>query len=442
MERLRRALSWLYPGIGVKRWAALAAAGALLAAVGLLAWFGRDLVRSVYQVLSPTDQNSYWIAIGLLVAGLALLVGGINRIVHAIVSGIAPETAGRASEVLSSRRKLSRGPKVVALGGGTGLSSLLRGLKRWTAHTTAVVTVMDDGGSSGRLRAEMNMLPPGDIRNCLIALAEDESHIAALFQHRFADGSGGLDGHSLGNLILAGLQQHTGSFDTAIEQMSHILKVRGQVLPATLEDVRLVAEMDDGSTVIGEVQIAEDKRKIRHLRLSKPRVRPYEKVIKAIEEADLVLLGPGSLFTSIVPNLLVDGVARAVERSGALKVYVANLMTQPGETDGFALSDHLRALGHYLDLKSLDCVVANDAPFSPELESQYGAEGASPVALDDIHALTPARLVAADLCDVRELVGRPTLKHHPERLTEALAECARRAGVSGTKKRAVQGSAR
>lgn len=425
MKRMRRILNWLYPGIGVKRWAGLAVVGALITAVGLLAWFGRDLVRTVYQYLSPTQQSSYWVAAAMILGGLALLIAGIARTVHAIVRGISPGTEGRASEVLYSRRRLSRGPRIVALGGGTGLSSLLRGLKAWTSNTSAVVTVMDDGGSSGRLREEMNMLPPGDIRNCLIALAEDESQIASLFQHRFSKGSGSLDGHSLGNLILAGLQQHTGRFDVAVEELSHILKVRGQVLPSTLEDVKLVAEMEDGNVVTGEVLITKDPRRIKRLRLSHPRVQPYRKIIQAIETADLIVLGPGSLFTSIVPNLLIEGVSQAIERSDAVKIYVTNLMTQHGETDNFTLSDHLNTLGQYFNVKVLDYVIANDQPFPQSLETQYVAQGATPVTIDSISALTSAKIVAKNLCDIVDSSDKQTLKHHSQRLAEAIIQCAR-----------------
>lgn len=428
VSRFRRMLRWLHPGIGVKRWAALAAVGAVIAALGILAWVGRELALNVWTFLnqfSSDRQIIYLIAGALILGGLFMLFAGIARMVNAIVRGISPESEGRASEVIYSRRRLRRGPKIVAVGGGTGLSTLLRGLKEWTSNTTAVVTVMDDGGSSGRLREEMNMLPPGDIRNCLIALAEDEDQIANLFQHRFKNGSGSLDGHSLGNLILAGLQQGTGRFDVAVEKFSQILKVRGQVVPSTLEDVKLVAEMEDGDMVTGEVTIAVDERQIKRLNLSQDPVKPYRKVIEAIENADLVLLGPGSLFTSIIPNLLVEGVPQAIERSKATKIYVANLMTQPGETDEFSLADHLRILGEYFDLNTLDFVVANDKPFPPDLEKRYRAEGAIPVELDKISTLTNAKLVTADLCDILEIDNKQTLKHHSQRLAQTIIQCVR-----------------
>lgn len=429
MSRTKRLLRWLYPGIGVKRWAGLAGVGALISALGILAWVGRELALNVWTFLSQFSSDRqiiYLIAGAMFLIGLIMLFVGIGRMVNAIVRGISPESEGRASEVIYSRRRLGRGPKIVAVGGGTGLSTLLRGLKSWTSNTTAVVTVMDDGGSSGRLREEMNMLPPGDIRNCLIALAEDEDQIAYLFQHRFEkNGSGSLGGHSLGNLILAGLQQNTGRFDVAVEKFSQIIKVRGQVVPTTLEDVKLVAEMEDGEYITGEVTIAEDERQIKKLGLSKDHVQPYRKVIEAVEDAELILLGPGSLFTSIIPNLLVEGVSQAIERSKGAKIYVANLMTQPGETDQLSLADHLNVLGQYINLNTIDFVVANDKPFPPDLEERYRSEGAIPVELDKISTLTNAKLVTADLCDILEMDSKKTLKHHSDRLAQTIIQCVR-----------------
>jgi uncharacterized cofD-like protein len=425
MKRIERLLRWLYPGIGVKRWAGLAVIGALIAATGILAWIGRDIVSSVYYYLSPTESHTFWVAAAMMVFGVGALLLGINRLMHAIVGGVSPESQGRASEVLYSRRRLRRGPRIVAVGGGTGLSSLLRGLKEWTGNTTAVVTVMDDGGSSGRLREEMNMLPPGDIRNCIIALAEDESQIASLFQHRFKNGSGSLDGHSLGNLILAGLQQNTGRFDTAVEELSHILKIRGEVVPTTLEDVKLVAKMEDGDIITGEVAIAEDPRRVERMSLSNEHVQPYRKVVQALEHADLIVLGPGSLYTSIVPNLLVEGVPQAIERSDGVKIYVANLVTQPGETDDFSLADHVRVLGQYIDLSSLDYIIANHQPFPKDLEAQYLSEGAIPVAVDAIGDLTKAKLITQDLYQVVETEAKCTIKHNAAKLAQIIIQCAK-----------------
>lgn len=428
--KLRRLVAWLYPGLGVKRWVALIGAASVVLVVGLMGLVGRDNLLQIYRWLRGLGLP-YELVVALLVGLGALGVAfGVSRLGRSILKGLSPELAGRAGEVLYSQRVLSKGPHIVAVGGGTGLSTLLRGLKLFTSNIAAVVTVMDDGGSSGRLRRERHILPPGDIRNCLIALAEDESRIARLFQHRFhsrdGDGKSALDGHSLGNLVLAGLQEMTGSFDRAVEELSALLNVRGQVLPATLEDVQLVAEMEDGSVVEGECAIAESPKRIRRLGLSKPDVPPYPKVLEAIRRADVIVLGPGSLYTSVIPNLLVAGVAREIERARAVKIYVANLMTQPGETDGFTLRDHLKALNDYLDVRALDAVIANVQPVPEELLEQYKRDGAEPVRVDlEEPNEFGLRVVKAELVDVVEIDGAPTVKHHPERLARTILRCAR-----------------
>lgn len=425
-DALRRALTWLYPGMRVKRWALAIGGSGLVLIVGLMGLIGRENLKEIYQIFSGSDTVVTGMIAGLILAGLVGIVFGVNGLVRSIIRGVSPEFEGRASEVIYHKRRLSRGPHVVAVGGGTGLSTLLRGLKGWTANITAVVTVMDSGGSSGRLRREMNILPPGDIRNCLIALAEDESKMARLFGHRFRDGGAALDGHSLGNLVLAGLQEMTGSFDRSIEELSSLLNIRGQVLPATLDDVELVAELDDGTLLHGEHEIGRSPRRIVRMALSKPRVRPYPKVLQVIGAADVIVLGPGSLYTSIIPNLLVDEVAREIERARAVKIYVANLMTQPGETEGYTLNDHLEALGEYVELAVFDYAIINRRAIPAELSARYRAEKATPVEVDIVEPNAHGiRLIEADLLDVVELEGKPTVKHHSERLAEAIARCAR-----------------
>jgi uncharacterized cofD-like protein len=425
---LRRIFRWLYPGMGVKRWALVIGLSGVILVVGLMGLIGRENLKFIYEMLSGAGV-SYPLLVGLILAlGLAGVAFGVRQLVRSIVRGISPGLEGRASEIIYSRRLLRRGPQVVAVGGGTGLSTLLRGLKEWTSNITAVVTVMDDGGSSGRLRREMKILPPGDIRNCLIALAEDESKMARLFQHRFHDGVSALEGHSLGNLVLAGLQEMTGSFDRAVEELSLLLNVRGQVLPATLEDVQLVAEMDDGTLIKGECAIAESPKRIARMGLSMPRVHPYPKVLEAIRRADLIVLGPGSLYTSIIPNLLVEGIAHEIELARAVKIYIANLMTQPGETDGFTLHDHLRALGDYLDLKKLDFVLVNRQVIPEELRERYRSEGSATVAVDVKEPNEYGfRVIEADVLDIVEIGGEPTVKHHPGRLAQAIAKCTKQA---------------
>jgi uncharacterized cofD-like protein len=423
-----RLLRWLHPGIGVKRWMLLIFISACAIVLSLFILIGKDLVSSIYGNLQA--RSPAWMAVlafTLLLLGGAGVALGVQRAVRSIVRGISAEAEGRTGEILYEQRLLRRGPRIVAIGGGTGLPNLLRGLKASTSNITAVVTTMDDGGSSGRLRRERNMLAPGDIRNNLIALAEDESRIGKLFQHRFAGSEpASLDGHSLGNLVLAGLQDMTGSFDKAIEEMSLILKTRGRVLPTTLDQVDLCAQMEDGTIVRGECQIPAARQRIKRVFLSKEYVKPYPAVLEALRQADLIILGPGSLYTSLIPNLLVSGLAHEIEAAAAKKIYVANLMTQPGETDGFTLSDHLRALEPYLDVRTMDFVIVNAERVPEELLDRYEEEGQRPVR-NDLSASNPwgVMIVPAKLLDIVELDGKPTIKHHARRLAAVLARCAR-----------------
>lgn len=289
----------------------------------------------------------------------------------------------------------ARSFRIVALGGGTGLSTLLRGLKehvfrrtddrasaqRPIADLAAIVTVTDDGGSSGRLRRENRILPPGDIRNCMVALSKDEALLGRLFQYRFHDGRG-LVGHNFGNLFLAALTHVTGDFTEAIRVSSKVLAIRGRIFPSTLSNVHLVATLESGRTVHGETRITASRSPIKKLTLSPRRVRPLPKAVEAIKQADLILLGPGSLYTSILPNVLIPEIATAIARSKAPRVYIANLMTQPGETAGYGLADHLRAIQKHVPHRVIDWVVANRQPVSPDVARRYRADGAEPVVID------------------------------------------------------------
>lgn len=282
---------------------------------------------------------------------------------------------------------------MVAIGGGTGLSTLLRGLKHYVARRrqeserypisdlAAIVTVTDDGGSSGRLRREYRVLPPGDIRNCMVALSQDEALLGRLFQYRFQEGRG-LRGHSFGNLFLTALSRVTGDFAEAVRVSGEVLAIRGRIFPTTLENVSLEAVMMDGKIVLGETRIAKSKNKIRRLSLRPRRVRPLPEVLDAINQANLILVGPGSLYTSILPNLLVSGVAEAIENSSATRVLVANLMTQPGETQGYSLADHVRVIYSHTRRKLFDWVVASNQCISPEVALRYSRRGAEPVSVD------------------------------------------------------------
>jgi uncharacterized cofD-like protein len=282
--------------------------------------------------------------------------------------------------------------KVVAIGGGTGLAVLLRGLKQYTSPSaasgspritqlTAVVTVTDEGGSSGRLRRDFGMLPPGDIRNCLVALAEDEKILTQLFNYRFAEGKG-LRGHSLGNLFLTALTNLTGDFSMAVNLASEVLAVRGEIFPATLADVHLRALLADGRLVEGESRIHRTTFPIRKLSIVPAQCRPMPETLRAVDEADLITLGPGSLYTSLLPNLLVSRIAQQIGRSKATKIYVGNLMTQPGETQGYSAADHLQAVAQHVGGNIFDFAILNNRVFPPSMRRRYAAENAEPVIND------------------------------------------------------------
>lgn len=322
--------------------------------------------------------------------------------------------------------------KVVAIGGGTGLSSVLRGLKTHLAEPwrpaqyqpnisrlAAIVTVTDEGGSSGRLRRDFRILPPGDIRNCLVALAEDEMLFTRLFNYRFAGGRG-LKGHSLGNLLLAALTDITRDFAHAVKLSSGVLAIRGEIFPVTLSDVRLKARLRDGRTICGESKITKTAVPIQRLYLVPGRCRPLPEALKAIEEADLITVGPGSLYTSLIPNLLVRGIPEAIARSKALRIYIANLMTQPGETRGYTASDHLRALNEHAGRRVFDVVILNTRKLSPALLKRYAAERAEAVLNDlkEIKALG-AKPVLAELLDEDHVA-----RHDSRRLAQILLDLA------------------
>jgi len=290
--------------------------------------------------------------------------------------------------------------RIVALGGGTGLSAVLRGLKQHVAEQgarrnkrpiadlAAVVTVTDDGGSSGRLRREYRVLPPGDIRNCMVALSEDEHLLGKLFQYRFPAGSG-LGGHSFGNLFLTALTKSTGDFAKAVQLSAQVLAIHGRIFPSTAQNVTLEAELEDGTVVAGETNISRSRKPIRRVRLVPRRVLPLPEVLTAIRQADLILVGPGSLYTSIIPNLLVEDMVEVIANSHATRVYIANLMTQPGETQHYSVADHVRAIYTHTRARLFDFVVINRTPVLPSLLRRYAAQGAEPVdpSLDELEGL-------------------------------------------------------
>ena len=303
--------------------------------------------------------------------------------------------------------------RIVAIGGGTGLSSLLRGLKAYAAppaeaEITAIVTVTDDGGSSGRLRREFDVLPPGDIRNCMVALSEEEALLSRLFQYRFSDGEG-LKGHSFGNLFLTALTHLTGDFARAVKLSSEVLASRGRIFPSTARNVTLEAVLEDGTVVEGETRISGSASRIRQVRLRPERCEPLPETLEAIERADLISLGPGSLFTSVVPNLLVEGIPEAISRSKALKAYFVNLMWQPGETIGFRASDHVEAIHRHARLPLIDVAVVNTTPISPELLRKYEADSAEPVEAD----IERLQAMGVETASANLLLESGTVRHDP-----------------------------
>ena len=331
-------------------------------------------------------------------------------------------------EPIPNSQQWERGPRIVAIGGGTGLSTMLRGLKNYTRNLTAVVTVADDGGGSGMLRRDMGMPPPGDIRHCMESLANVEPIMQRLLTYRFTEGA--LAGQSFGNLILAALNGVTGSFEEAVSQMSQVLAITGRVIPVTSADVQLEAVFENGTRVVGESKINDIKKqqdcRIHHVALIPERPRALPSALEAIREADLILLGPGSLYTSVIPNLLVEGVPEAIAQSDALKIYVCNIMTQDGETEGYTAGDHLEALMNHGAPGLVDLCLANSAPVQAGLVERYRAEDAVPLAVDR------ERVAAMGL----ELVERPVAseggnfaRHDPDKLAAAVLEIYRQRAV-------------
>lgn len=334
-------------------------------------WF--RLVSS-FVPLKSVDQTNHILGLLMMILGLAALSVGTSRAVLRIREGGG--AGGKLGTMEAWRRKqmLAAGPRIVALGGGTGLSTLLRGLKQHTSNITAIVTVSDDGGSSGRLVKDMGIIPPGDIRNCLVALADAEKLMTDLFQHRFKMKSGSLSGHSVGNLLIAGLiEQCDGDIDSALEMASEVLAIRGRVVPSTMDHVRLRALLDDDSEICGETAIVDSGRRIRRIYLDPEGCKPHPEALKAIAEAELICIGPGSVYTSVIPNFLVPGIAEAVAASKAPKAYICNVMTQRGESESFTAAEHLVAIQANVATKVADYVVVNTGvPSQATLEKYRG----------------------------------------------------------------------
>ena len=392
VTRSQRAVRWLQPGLVVKRWLLTSGLGLLMALLGAAVWADLKPIYWIIETLSwllstittvlPREITGPLVVI----IGIGLVLWGQSRSFGSIQQALAPDKDTVLVDALRAKSRLNRGPNIVAIGGGTGLSTLLSGLKRYSSHITAVVTVADDGGSSGVLRRELGVLPPGDIRNCLAALSTEEPLLTRLFQYRFAAGSG-LEGHSFGNLFLSALTAITGNLETAITASSRVLAVQGQVVPATSADVRLWAELENGERIEGESNIGKAPSPIVRLGCLPERPPALPRALEAIANADLILLGPGSLYTSLLPNLLVPELMSAIQSSRSPKLYICNLMTQPGETDGLDVSGHLRAIEAQLASLGIDerlftAVLAQDNVESSPLVDHYRARGAEPVGCD------------------------------------------------------------
>jgi len=415
----------LAPTAGFRNAVGMAALGLLIFAIGSGLSFQRlvrpllDQVeigaRRVLSLIVPPAEldNATWLMGGAcLLLGFYLVIQGVRSAFRHIMETINPQFKGGMVDVYMRRQLLTQGPRIVALGGGTGLSTLLRGLKQHSSNITAIVTVTDDGGSSGRLVQEKSIIPPGDMRNCLVALADAEKAMTDLFQHRFTNESGSLSGHSVGNLLIAALiDQAHGDFERAIEIASDVLAIRGRVVPSTLEHARLRAVMEGGVEICGETKIAQSGLRIRRIFLDPENPEPYGGAVEAIKDADLICIGPGSVYTSVIPNLLVHGIAEAVRASEAKKVYICNVMTQRGESDAFTASEHITALQANLDMRLFDYVVINTGTPSEQALGKYreAKQYLVEADIDRIRAMG-YRVLAGDFMNESDLVRHDAMR--------------------------------
>lgn len=412
------ALKWLYPGMHIKRWLALLLFGIALMGLGIA-----YILKEAY-LQAPLPGTFYYLTLqfmprwtrGLLFITLSLSTVGIavyklnESLLYAFIRPDARDQS--MAEAIYNKRFLSRGPKIVAIGGGTGLSTLLRGLKDYTSNLTAIVTVADDGGSTGRLRQEFGVVAPGDLRQCIAALAESEPLMSKLFQYRFTEGTG-LEGHSFGNLFIVAMSEVTGNFEAAIHEASRVLNVRGTILPSTLEDVTLSARTHEDEVVHGEHNISERGARIKDLYLNPIDVEAHPDAVRAVLDADLIVIGPGSLYTSVLPNLLVDGLKKALFQTSAMKVFVCNVATQHGETDGFGVAEHIEAIERHTGTGVVHAVVAN-SNIAPQLPEAWHSDPVI-VSKDDLSEHPAIRLVEADV-----VAEENRYRHDPQKLAATI----------------------
>ncbi len=417
-------LKWLYPGMHFKRWLFLVAVGILLISAGLIILIGFDtlsiieneVVGFLYLLTGKFNPLlNKLIAILIILAGLMCVGLAIKKMMHAVYDVVLPKQNRELVDLFYQKRYLKKGPKIVAIGGGTGLSTLLRGIKKYTNNITGLVTVADDGGSSGILRDEMGILPPGDIRNCLAALADTEPLMEDLFQYRFAEGEG-LEGHSFGNLFIAAMTNISGDFEHAVKKSSEVLAIRGRVLPVTLEDMSLSARLKSGRTVEGETQISNIEGGIEEVFIDPEDSNPLPEALEVIAEADAIILGPGSLYTSVLPNLLVKDLAEAIKEADALKMYACNVMTQPGETDGYQASDHVKAIYEHVGEQIMDYILVNNEEVSAELVEKYAEEGAAPVEVD----FTALKKLGLEIIEEPMINQSDLVRHDADKLAKVI----------------------
>lgn len=403
-------LNWLRPGIKVKRWILMSALGLAVFVLGVSKLLFRGEIYDLYMLL-----YIYLVVIGSVILYAALKLG--LRSIFSLLSGINLNyniNRRMIGNLLYEQRFLVRGPRIVAIGGGTGLSTMLRGLKEYTTNITAIVTVADDGGGSGSLREDLKILPPGDIRNCLVALAHTEPLMEELMQYRFNEGS--LKGQSFGNLFIAAMHGISENFEDAIKKMSDVLAVKGRVYPVTLEDVTLCAELENGMVVHGESNIPLEGIKhssgVKRVFLEPTNPKPLEDALFAIENADCIIMGPGSLYTSVLPNLVIPEISERIKKSKAIKVYVSNIMTQPGETDGYSLSDHISAIEEHCGGRIIDYVVANNGQIPEKYYEKYRNDNQDMVLIDRDKISDDINIIKDDLVYIRNGM----LRHNSQRL--------------------------
>lgn len=409
-----RTLKWFRIGYRFKRWLVGGAVGGVFMIAGLVLLL-KDLVIGPFQLVGSI------LFLGVGIISLAMCFKTIVlKLINVYPKGMyrKPSNVEEIGDVLYRRKVLAAGPKITVIGGGTGISTLLRGLKHFTSNITAIITVFDDGGGSGVLRDDLDMLPPGDIRNCMMALAETESVMENLLQYRFTKGY--LSGQSFGNLFLAALNGISDSFEQAVRYMSEVLAVTGRILPVTEENVKLKAEMQDGSIITGESNIGKnpEQKAITRVFLDHENVQPPQTVIDAIREADMVILGPGSLYTSIIPNLLVENVCTAIEETSALKLYIANIMTQPGETDHYRVSDHIDALQRH-GLKAMGYCLVNNGEIPEDVLARYREDNADVVMVDRSKVKKMGMKLIEHDCS---LIRNGLVRHDPDKLAQAVMD--------------------